>query len=130
METSDPLGLQGTKTFEQIVMPQSTDITELPPFSFSFFDPDARRYQTLTRPAVKLIVRPGGNAPAPIIAATANSTSDAPPPQQDIVPIKPRLGPVTKIEGPVVVQPWFLAVQGAPVLAFVAAFIWRRVSRR
>ncbi len=126
VETSDPLGLQGTKTFEQIIAPQSTDITELPPFSFSFFDPDAKRYQTLTRPAVKLTVRPGGNTPAPVIAATTKPASDTPPPQQDIVPIKPRLGPVTKIARPLVAQPWFIAGQGVPVLAFVAAFIWRR----
>ncbi len=126
LETSDPLGLQGTKTFEQIIAPQSTDITELPPFSFSFFDPDAKKYQTLTQPAVKLTVRPGGNPPAPVIAATTKPTSDAPPPQQDIVPIKPRLGPVTKITRPLVAQPWFIAVQSVPVLAFVAAFVWRR----
>ncbi len=126
VETSDPMGLQGTKTFEQIIAPQSTDITELPPFSFSFFDPDARKYQTLTRPGIKLTVRPGGNTPAPVIAATTKTTSDTPPPQQDIVPIKPRLGSATKIGGPLVAQPWFIAVQSAPVLAFVAAFVWRR----
>ena len=126
VETSDPQGLQGTKIFEQIIAPQSTDITELPPFSFSFFDPDAKRYQTLTQPAVKLTVRPGGNTPAPVVAATTKSTSDAPPPQQDIVPIKPRFGPMTRIARPLVTQPWFIAAQGVPVLTFVAAFIWRR----
>lgn len=126
VETSDPLGLQGTKTFEQIIAPQSTDITELPPFSFSFFDPDAKRYRTLTQPAVKLTVRPGGNTPAPVIAATTKAASDTPSPQQDIVPIKPRLGTVTRMTRPLVTQPWFIAVQGVPVLAFVAAFVWRR----
>ncbi len=126
VETSDPLGLQGTKTFEQIIAPQSTDITELPPFSFVFFDPDAQRYQTLTHPAIKLTVRPGGSTPAPVVAASSKPTSDSPPPQQDIVPIKPRLGAVTEIAGPWVTQPWFIAIQGAPVLAFVAAFVWRR----
>lgn len=126
VETSDALGLQGTKTFEQIIAPQSTDITELPPFSFSFFDPEVKRYQTLTHPAVKLTVRPGGSTPAPVVAAMTKSTSDAPPPQQDIVPIKPRLGPVIKIARPLMAQPWFVAAQGVPVLAFVAAFIWRR----
>ena len=126
VETSDPLGLRGTKTFEQIIAPQNTDITELPPFSFSFFDPDAKRYQTLTYPAVKLTVRPGGNTPAPVIATTTKLTSETPPPQQDIVPIKPRLGPVSKPVRPLVAQPWFIAAQGVPVLAFIGAFIWRR----
>src|SRR6266496_972564 len=59
VKTSDPLGWQGTKTFEQIVVPQTTDVKELPPFSFSCFDPDAKAYRTLTQPAVKLAVRSG-----------------------------------------------------------------------
>ena len=126
VETSDPLGLQGTKTFEQIIAPQNTDIRELPAFSFSFFDPDAKQYQTLTQPAIKLTVRPGGNTPAPMVAATSKASSDAPPPQQDIVPIKQRLGPVTKMAQPLLMRPWFIVVQGVPILAFFGAFIWRR----
>ena len=71
VETTDPLGLQGTKTFEQVIAPQSPDITELPPLAFCYFDPDAKSYRTLTRPAVPLIVRPGGAAPTPTVAATS-----------------------------------------------------------
>ena len=37
VETTDPLGLQGTKTFEQIIAPQNPDVRELPPFSFFFY---------------------------------------------------------------------------------------------
>src|SRR5207249_8392921 len=90
IETTDQLGLQGTKTFEQVVTPESPDLKELPAFSFSFFDPDAKQYRTLTQPAVPLTVRPGGAAPAPVIAATSKFAPDAPPPRQDIVHIKPR----------------------------------------
>lgn len=57
VETTDALGLQGAKTFEQVVVPQSADIKALPPVSFSFFDPDQKSYRTLTQPAVPLVVR-------------------------------------------------------------------------
>lgn len=126
VETADPLGLQGTKTFEQIITPESTDIKELPPFSFSFFDPDAKSYHTLSQPGVKLTVRPGGNAPTPVIAATSKSTSDAPPLQQDIVPIKPRLGTVTQPGSGISRQKVFLALNTLPALAFIGAVIWRK----
>jgi len=126
VETSDTLGLQGAKTFEQIVTPQNTDIQELPPFSFSFFDPDQKKYRTLTQPAVKLVVHPGGAAPAPVIAATKSSAADNPPPAQDIVHIKPRLGAVAQIAPPLAQQPWFLALQSGPVLAWAAALGWRK----
>jgi len=122
---SDQLGLQGTKTFEQIVAPQSTDIHELPSFSFSFFDPDEKAYRTLTQPPVALTVRPGGAAPAPVIAMK-NSSAAEPPPAQDIVHIKARPGTLAQVGPPLVLQPWFVATQATPVLAFLAAFVWRK----
>ncbi len=126
METTDALGLQGTKTFEQVVVPQSADIKALPPVSFSFFDPEQKSYRTLTQPAVPLIVRPGGAAPTPTVAATTRAAPDNPPPTQDIVHIKPRLGTVAQIAPPLVQQSWFLALQAVPVLAWLSAVIWRR----
>ncbi len=125
VETADSLGLQGVKTFEQIVAPQSAEIKELPPFSFNFFDPEQKAYRTLTQPPVQLVVRPGGATPAPVIAAARNSATENPPPQ-DIVPLKQRLGTVAQITVPLAQQPWFLVLQGAPVLAWVAALIWRK----
>jgi len=126
VETTDALGLQGAKTFEQVVVPQSPEIKALPPVSFSFFDPDQKRYRTLTQPAVGLVVRPGGSAPAPTVAAASRAVPDNPPPAQDIVHIKPRLGVVAQMAPPLVQQGWFLALQAVPVLAWLSAVIWRR----
>jgi hypothetical protein len=126
VETSDPLGLQGTKTFEQVIAPQGTDIKELPPLTFSYFDPETKLYRTLAHPAVSLMVRPGGTAPAPVVAASSRNANDTPPPQQDIVPIKQRVGRLQPAGLPLIQSPMFLAAQGVPVLAFVAAFLWRR----
>jgi hypothetical protein len=126
IEISDQLGLQGAKTFEEVVTPLNTDVKELPAFSFSFFDPDAKQYRTLTQPPLALTVRPGGSAPAPVMAANRPSRDEAPPVQQDIVPIKERLGTLFKPTPPLIQQTWFAAAQGVPVLAFLAAFVWRK----
>jgi hypothetical protein len=126
VETTDTLGLQGTKTFEQVVVPQSPDIKALPAVSFSFFDPEQKSYRTLTQPAMPLVVRPAGAAPAPTVAAAARSGTDNPPPTPDIVHIKPRLGAVAQIAPPLVQQSWFLALQAVPVLAWLSAAVWRR----
>ncbi len=127
VETSDQLGIQGAKTFEQIVSPENTDVKELPAFSFSFFDPDQKAYRTLTQPPIQLAVRSGGATVVPVLASK-NSTPETPPPAQDIVPIKQRLGAVAQIAPPLVQQPWFLALQGAPVLAWFVALMWRKRS--
>jgi len=126
VETTDALGLQGTKTFEQVVVPQDPEVKALPPVLFSFFDPDQKSYRTLTQPAVPLVVRPGGSAPAPTVAAATRAAPDNPPPTQDIVHIKPRLGTVAQIAPPLVQQPWFLVLQAVPVFAWLLAVMWRR----
>lgn len=126
IDTTDPLGLQGAKTFEQVVVPQTADIKALPPISFSFFDPDQKAYRNLTQPAIPLLVRPGGAVPAPTVAATARGASDSPPPAQDIVGIKTRLGTVAQITPPLVQQTWFLALQGLPLLALISSIVWRK----
>jgi hypothetical protein len=126
VDTTDALGLQGTKTFEQVVVPQTTDIKALPPVSFSFFDPDQKSYRTLTQPGVPLVVRPGGSTPAPTVVTATRSTADNPPPAQDIVHIKPRFGTVAQIGLPLLQRSWFLGLQAIPLLVWLSALAWRR----
>jgi hypothetical protein len=127
VESADPFGLQGVKTFEQIISPESTDIQELPPFTFSYFDPETKTYRTLTHPATRLVVRPGGAAVVPSVAANLNpNATDAAAPPVDIVPIKQRLGATSTSTAPLLTQPVFLVAQSVPVLAWLAAFVWRK----
>jgi len=119
------LGVQGTKTFEQVVVPQSADIKELPSVKFSFFDPDRKSYRTMSQPAIPLIVRPAGSSPAPTILSGAKSGQDNTA-AQDIVHIKVRLGAIAQMGAPLVRQPWFLALQAVPILGLISAAVWRR----
>ena len=125
VETSDPFGIQGTKSFEQVIAPQNTDVKELPPFNFAYFDPEQKTYKTLTQPAVKLVVRPTGSTPAPTVAATKRDPERAPE-SRDIVHIKPRLGTLAQSSAPLLMQPLFLAMQAVPVVALLASILLRR----
>ena len=91
------------------------------------FDPEQRTFRTLTQPAIPLSVRPGAAAPAqPTILAGGAQSQDAPPPAKDIVHIKSRLGVVAQIRPSLLVQPWFLALQGLPLALWLAAILWRK----
>jgi hypothetical protein len=125
-EPSGDLGIEGTKTFEQVVVPQNTEIKELPPFEFTYFDPEKRAYETLRQPATPLIVHPSGTTPGPALALGSKPAET--PAAQDIVHIKPRLGAVTADATPWVRRPWFLALQCLPMLALAGAATWRRRS--
>jgi len=124
--TTDALGLEGAKTFEQIVAPQNTDVHELPVFSFSYFDPDTGGYRTLTEPSVALAVRSAGATPAPTVAAAPTANPQNPPALEDILPIQQELGALTRAGLPLMTRPAFLALQSLPMLAFLAALIWRQ----
>jgi len=128
---ADQLELSGAKTFEEIVTPQNSGVHELPPVSFSFFNPDDGQYHTLTQPAVPLVVKAAGATPMPAIATGRNATPENQAPQ-DILPIKENLGTLAQIPvgrdsvEPLIAKPVFLITQSVPVLAFLAAFAWRK----
>jgi BatD DUF11 like domain len=124
VNTTDSLGIQGSKSFEEIVTPQNSDVKALPPVVFSFFDPGQKRYRTLTQPALPLIVRAATPGAMPALAAGAHPENPAPKP--DVIPIKQHLGAVAQISPPLVRQPWFLALQGVPAFALLTCLIWRK----
>jgi hypothetical protein len=126
VETRDQLGLQGTKTFEQVVVPQNPEIARLPSFSFSFFNPDERRYHTLTNAPIPLVVKPSRSLPS----LNTNASQKDEPHAQDIVHIKQRLGTTAAIRAPLITQGWFLATQSIPVLAFLGFVAWRRQNEK
>ncbi len=128
-QPSDQLGLNGTKTFALTAVPQSLDITELPLFTFSYFDPEQKGYRTLTQPATPLIVRPSAASLPPPNLSIANA-NDNQPARKDIAHIKPRIGVLAQIHPPLVRQPWFVALQGVPVLAWLSLLYSRKQKER
>ncbi len=59
------------KTFEQVVIPRDGTATEIPALSFSYFDPPARAYRTVTRGPFPLVVHASTNGAATLRLATA-----------------------------------------------------------
>ncbi len=122
-DAGNGLGLDGTKTFEEIVTPQTADIKSWPQFSFSFFNPDDGEYHTVTQPPVALTVHSAGATPMPAFTKTTTPDNQAP---ADILPIKETAGTLRPAGRPLITQPAFLFFQGLPVMALLAAWIWRR----
>ena len=125
-EAGDQYGFEGTKTFEQILTPQNSEIHELPPFVFAFFNPDDGQYHTLTQPAIPLTLHTAAANPLPATAGAkpANPENTANP--QDILPVKEKIGALVAASGPLISSPGFLALQSLPVLAFLGALVWRK----
>jgi hypothetical protein len=128
---TDRLGLQGTKYFDQVIIPQRAGIAAIPPISFSFFDPEARAYKTVTRGAIPISVKATGHGQAqPTVIATPGTEDPKQPPATDIVHIKPSLGQITAIGAPIAARPWFIALQLLPIALWGASIAWRKQRDR
>lgn len=113
-EETDVLGIEGVKTFEQVVVPEQAgaQMLRLPPFVA--WNPEAKRYDVLSARAIPINVRAGATAQAlpagnvPVAAADPAATRAAATPE--VVPLKTRLGPVAAFTPALVERPWFLGL--------------------
>lgn len=134
IETSEPTvtdktnendgGISGTKQFEYLLIPRAPGKIVLPPIEFSYFDPVARQYKTLTSPSATLEIEPGSNGNA--TSGTSVSKEDLQFLGKDIRFIK--LNPVKLKENGSKVFGSFMFYVGyiLPLLVFASVLVWRR----
>jgi tetratricopeptide (TPR) repeat protein len=125
-ESTDPLQIQGSKYFEQVITPLNAEIKELPAFAFSYFNPATGVFHTLSHPPIPLSVHTTEATPQPTVIASGAPPPDAQQQNQEIVHIKPLQGTVERPAPPLVRQPLFLTLQALPPLVWICALIWRR----
>ncbi len=121
----DDLGIQGVKRYELVVVPENSDVKEIPPMAFTYFDTGLRKYQTINVAPIPLKVRASSAAPAqPTVASGAvKAKTEEPTAVKDVFHIKPHLGTVVSVATPTLVRPWFWMVSALPLLAWaVLAF--------
>lgn len=118
---TDALGASGVKTFEQVVIPQNHEIAALPPFEFSFFDPEGKSFRTVRTTPLPLKVKPSAGAalPLPTLSGVTNRAERVPRPPE-IAPIKVHLGRMARSDTPLFQRPPFLLAQAIPPLLWLA----------
>ena len=134
----------GQKTFEQAAIIVDPTITEVPPLSFSYFDPDRRKYFTATSPPIPLTVRPsaadtaGSRFPSEEEGAAVPKQNPAVPPESmkaaatdlDLAPQHQLTGPFSKSLAPLFTRTWFLAVASLCLVTAVLLLFLIYVRRR
>src|SRR5262249_10923818 len=126
-------GEDGTdrRVFEQVVIPKVAGVHELPALRFSFFDPAAHAYRTITRGPKALAVRAGREAKPEVVDANQPATAENAPKQplgRVIVYIKDAPGAWRARGAHLYQRAWFLLVQLVPLALFAA--VWAYVRRR
>jgi len=131
LQTTDGLGLIGTKSFEQAVVPERADLTTLPPRRFSYFDPELGRYETVTSAPIPLQVAAAPSAPIVTPPAGEPATAaPATPASVELAPNRVALGQLRRDTRPLALTPWFLAAQLVPLAALAAVWVLARRRER
>jgi hypothetical protein len=118
------------KTAEQVIIPTSAGIKEVPALHFSYFDTSAKDYKTITRGPFSIQV----TAPSPEQEFKAVGFSDVS--KQLSVPSAPQfsfgkmLGDIYKILKALAGSIWFWLSFGFVVVAGVSYYLWERFKER
>ncbi|EQB64194.1 MAG: hypothetical protein RBG1_1C00001G1773 [candidate division Zixibacteria bacterium RBG-1] len=111
--------VQGSKTFEEILLPQTAGKFKLPPIEFSYFDLSSRSYKTTKSNPLEITVLPGADL-ASNLPSSVNELSGG---VKDINYLKTKAPKLSRGETNLYKKPWFIALQLLPLLAL--GFTWR-----
>lgn len=122
------------KVFEQVIIPKSEKITEIPEISFSFFDTKSGEYKRITRGPIPLTVNPlPKGEELRVFEPQENNTSALRQKEilgKDIVYIKESPGRLRPKGAFVCKQKLFIVIQILPLAAFISVWILHRRKKR
>lgn len=119
----------GEKVWEYVMVAKAPSDHTIPPLSFSFFDPERQRYETVSTQPVPLKVTPGGDAPASIAGLSGIQKQQLTRQGTDINFIK-LAGDLETPTPPIYRSPWFHVAWLLPLAFHVGAFLVQRERSR
>lgn len=129
MNYEDEAHTQGTKSFEQAIIPLKNGKLEIPAADFSYFDPDKKQYIIIPVALPPIIVTGTPAAPVTAASATTSGSSGAIPPSTSaqsapvFAPNQLVLGSLTTNLMPEYRHPWFWIVQGILVVIIAVGVV-------
>jgi hypothetical protein len=126
--STDPTGYHGVKTFEQPLIASQPGNQSIPALSFSYFDPETRRYETAHSSPLHVQVSPSNSAtnepPPPVTAASTPAEESHSGLRPDHAVTQARVDTLV----PPYFQPRFLGLSS--VLALLFSGTWVELRRR
>jgi hypothetical protein len=133
-KAEDDIGHRGEKTFEQPVIATGPGTQSLPALTFSWFDPNSRRYVVARTSPLNVAITAAAPASqvastASLAAASSNKSDDSPAGYRDDHGLRPDhvvIGSATAALMPHYYQPAYMAVPSFLVAALSGAWFWIR----
>jgi hypothetical protein len=129
-EPVDSTATAGEKTFEQSIVPMKAGSQEIPPVSFSYFDPELNKYVTKSTSPIPVKIAQGA-ASVPETARPASTPSDSPAASADGLAADKVVPPNGNSSlQPLVVRPWFIAGNAAMLITLATGAVVRVLRGR
>ncbi|SDP37344.1 BatD family protein [Desulforhopalus singaporensis] len=113
------------KIFEQAVIVKNSDITEIPPLNFSYFDPALKKYITKTSTPIPLTISTTGTVFQPgettAPAKVQKKTAQQPTVIDRLAPLHLELGTLTPTYEPLYRKSWYLGTLAAMAITCLGA---------
>ncbi|HSZ09265.1 MAG TPA: BatD family protein [Steroidobacteraceae bacterium] len=128
--TTDPLGHKGEKIFEQPLVASQPGTQTLPVLSFSYFDPNTKRYETIhsTPPSVRISPSPTDSTLTAQQVAASGVPGAVDQRAEGLKPDHAEVRAMASSLRPPYLQPRYLAIPSLLALAFAGS--WLGVRRR
>lgn len=123
----------GTKTFEQVVIPKTHELREVPALNFAYFDPNIKKYQTVTRgPFPVEVEKLSGSERLQVIGSNQPALAVNKPEKlgQDIVFIKEDVGDLKKRGDQVFEKLSYVVFVFLIIVAWAAMYIFYKRTHR
>ncbi|MEA3138217.1 MAG: hypothetical protein QOK23_386 [Gammaproteobacteria bacterium] len=122
--SSDPIGHKGEKIFEQPIIASKSGMQTLPALTFSYFDPNTRRYETAHSAPLQVTISPS-LADSPLAAPPAGDSASITENEftKGLKGDHAANGGLARSLTPLYLQPRFLAVPSLLALAFAAGCV-------
>ena len=117
--------LIGRRVYERLMVPGAAGSFTIPPITYTYFDPDAGEYRSVSSAPVNLTVEPGsGEAPPPVVIGANKEEIERI--GSDIRHIKPVSPAIARASTPLTSQTSYWLAWGVPVLLLGLNYVWSR----
>jgi hypothetical protein len=117
----------GTRTYERLLVPQAEGEYAIPALEYTYFDPVAGAYQTLTTQPIPVSIAPGDPTEAQHMAPVPDGNKESVEQvATDIRHLKPVPSKLNIGERPVTGSPLYWLAWAVPVLGIAGNFAWQR----
>jgi hypothetical protein len=120
----------GEKTWEYVLVPKAPGEQTIPPLSFSYFDPERDRYETVTTPRLALKVARAAGSGDVVTSLSGVGKQSVMRQGTDINFIKLSAGPLSPGRQPAYASLWFYVLLAFPFAINAGLLIYQRERRR